>query len=65
MRGQLGEIPLGENHSNVFTLDLIDNGFYDYEHKYTDGRTVHVCPADVPDDIAASRCCAPARATST
>jgi D-alanine-D-alanine ligase len=30
----------------------IDNGFYDYEHKYTDGRTVHVCPADVPGDIA-------------
>jgi len=30
----------------------IDNGFYDYEHKYTDGRTVHVCPADVPEDIA-------------
>ncbi|WP_310467399.1 D-alanine--D-alanine ligase [Sphingomonas sp.] len=30
----------------------IDNGFYDYEHKYTDGRTVHVCPADVPDEIA-------------
>ena len=30
----------------------IDNGFYDYEHKYTDGRTVHVCPAEVPDDIA-------------
>jgi len=32
----------------------IDSGFYDYEHKYTDGRTVHVCPADVPDDIARS-----------
>ena len=32
----------------------IDNGFYDYEHKYTDGRTVHDCPADVPDDIAAA-----------
>ena len=32
----------------------IDSGFYDYEHKYTDGRTVHVCPADVPDDIAQS-----------
>jgi D-alanine-D-alanine ligase len=30
----------------------IDSGFYDYEHKYTDGRTTHVCPADVPDDIA-------------
>ena len=32
----------------------IDNGFYDYEHKYTDGRTVHVCPAEIPDDIAQS-----------
>ena len=30
----------------------IDSGFYDYEHKYTDGRTVHVCPAEVPDGIA-------------
>ena len=30
----------------------IDSGFYDYEHKYTDGRTVHVCPAEIPDDIA-------------
>jgi len=27
-------------------------GFYDYDAKYTDGLTVHVCPADVPDDIA-------------
>lgn len=32
----------------------IDSGFYDYEHKYTDGRTAHVCPAQVPDDIARS-----------
>ena len=32
----------------------IDNGFYDYEHKYTDGRTVHVCPAEVPGQIAAA-----------
>jgi D-alanine-D-alanine ligase len=32
----------------------IDSGFYDYEHKYTDGRTVHVCPAEVPDDVARS-----------
>ena len=32
----------------------IDSGFYDYEHKYTDGRTGHVCPAEVPDDIARS-----------
>ena len=26
-------------------------GFYDYDAKYTDGLTVHVCPADVPPDI--------------
>ena len=26
-------------------------GFYDYEAKYTDGRTEHVCPADIPDDV--------------
>ncbi len=27
-------------------------GFYDYEAKYTDGRTVHVCPADIPGAVA-------------
>ncbi len=27
-------------------------GFYDYDAKYTDGLTVHVCPAEVPDDVA-------------
>ncbi|WP_228275247.1 D-alanine--D-alanine ligase [Stakelama tenebrarum] len=27
-------------------------GFYDYEAKYTDGLTEHVCPAEVPDEIA-------------
>jgi D-alanine-D-alanine ligase len=29
-------------------------GFYDYDAKYTDGLTEHVCPADVPDNIAAA-----------
>lgn len=27
-------------------------GFYDYEAKYTDGKTEHLCPAPVPDSIA-------------
>jgi D-alanine-D-alanine ligase len=27
------------------------SGFYDYDAKYTDGMTEHVCPADVPADI--------------
>jgi len=29
-------------------------GFYDYDAKYTDGLTLHVCPAEIPDDIAAT-----------
>jgi D-alanine-D-alanine ligase len=28
------------------------SGFYDYDAKYTDGLTEHVCPADVPKEIA-------------
>jgi D-alanine-D-alanine ligase len=27
-------------------------GFYDYDSKYTDGLTEHVCPAQIPDEIA-------------
>jgi len=30
------------------------NGWYDYDAKYTDGLTTHVCPADIPADIAES-----------
>jgi len=32
---------------------IIENGFYDYEHKYTEGRTQHVFPAQVPAEISA------------
>ena len=28
------------------------SGFYDYESKYTDGLTKHICPANIPDNIA-------------
>ncbi|HYN46856.1 MAG TPA: D-alanine--D-alanine ligase, partial [Allosphingosinicella sp.] len=30
------------------------SGFYDYDAKYTDGMTEHVCPAGIPADIAAA-----------
>ncbi|MFW2828632.1 D-alanine--D-alanine ligase [Sphingomonas sp. ID0503] len=30
------------------------SGFYDYDSKYTDGLTVHVCPAQIPAEIAQS-----------
>ena len=29
-------------------------GFYDYDAKYTDGLTEHVCPAEIPQEIAAA-----------
>lgn len=28
------------------------SGFYDYDAKYTDGMTDHICPAQIPDDVA-------------
>ncbi|WP_370179278.1 D-alanine--D-alanine ligase [Alteriqipengyuania sp.] len=28
------------------------SGFYDFDAKYTDGMTEHVCPADIPEEIA-------------
>lgn len=28
------------------------SGFYDYDAKYTDGLTEHICPANIPGDIA-------------
>ncbi|TMJ18503.1 MAG: D-alanine--D-alanine ligase [Alphaproteobacteria bacterium] len=28
------------------------SGFYDYDAKYTDGMTQHVCPADIPTEVA-------------
>jgi len=42
----LGDKPLGVTELKP------KSGFYDYDAKYTDGLTEHVCPADIPDDIA-------------
>src|SRR3546814_18140720 len=27
------------------------SGFYDFDAKYTDGMTEHICPANIPDEI--------------
>ena len=27
------------------------SGFYDFDSKYTDGMTDHICPAEIPDDV--------------
>jgi D-alanine-D-alanine ligase len=30
------------------------SGFYDFDAKYTDGMTDHICPAEIPNDITAA-----------
>ena len=42
----LGEVALGVTELRP------KSGFYDYDAKYTDGMTDHICPADIPDAIA-------------
>jgi D-alanine-D-alanine ligase len=44
---------LGNEALTVTELTVKSGGFYDYEAKYTDGMTIHVCPAEVPEAIAA------------
>ena len=42
---------LGERALGVTELRP-HHGFYDYEAKYTEGKTVHLCPAPIPDSVA-------------
>lgn len=44
---------LGNDALPVVEIIPID-GFYDYEHKYTKGKTNYVCPATILSDLAAS-----------
>jgi len=41
---------VGEDILPVIEIKPQD-GFYDYEHKYTKGKTEYICPADIPEDI--------------
>jgi D-alanine-D-alanine ligase len=43
---------LGDRALGVTEL-VTTTQFYDYDAKYTDGITTHICPADIPADIAA------------
>ncbi|HET8612873.1 MAG TPA: D-alanine--D-alanine ligase [Sphingomonas sp.] len=42
---------LGDEALAVTEL-VIEHGFYDYDHKYTEGVTTHICPARIPAEIA-------------
>ena len=43
---------LGGKALAVTELVVKSGDFYDFDAKYTDGLTEHVCPAEIPDDIA-------------
>ncbi len=43
---------LGDRALTVTEL-VPKSGFYDFDAKYTDGMTEHVCPAEIPQEIAA------------
>jgi D-alanine-D-alanine ligase len=49
----LDELSSGVGEPLAVTELKPDTGFYDYEAKYTDGRTTHICPADIPPAITA------------
>ncbi|MCG2840472.1 D-alanine--D-alanine ligase [Sandaracinobacter sp. RS1-74] len=44
----LDHLPTGIGEPLAVTELKPDTGFYDYEAKYTDGRTTHICPAQIP-----------------
>ena len=44
---------LGDEALAVTELKPVQ-GFYDYDAKYTDGLTVHICPAELPPEITAA-----------
>ncbi len=47
------EGPDGEPQPLAVTELKPASGFYDYDAKYTDGLTQHVCPAEIAADVAA------------
>jgi len=52
IRGRELTVAVLDNEALAVTELKPKSGFYDYDAKYTDGMTEHVCPADVPADIA-------------
>lgn len=43
---------MGDRALGVTEIRPRDEGFYDYEHKYTEGRADHLLPAPVPEPVA-------------
>ncbi len=51
IRGRELTVAVLGDHPLVVTELRPKSGFYDYDAKYTDGLTEHICPAQIPEDI--------------
>jgi D-alanine-D-alanine ligase len=51
IRGRELTVAVLDNEALAVTELRPKSGFYDYDAKYTEGMTEHVCPADIPGDI--------------
>jgi D-alanine-D-alanine ligase len=51
IRGHELTVSVLEDEALAVTELKPTQGFYDYDAKYTDGLTQHVCPAEIPDEI--------------
>ena len=52
IRGRELTVAVLEDEALAVTELMPVQGFYDYDAKYTEGLTKHVCPAEIPEDIA-------------
>lgn len=57
IKGRELTVPVLGNHGAEEALPVIEiipkNEFYDYESKYSEGGSIHVCPAELPDALTA------------
>lgn len=55
IKGRELTVPVLGNHGAEAALPVIEiipkNEFYDYESKYSEGGSIHVCPAELPDAL--------------
>ncbi|TCI23146.1 D-alanine--D-alanine ligase [Exiguobacterium sp. SL-10] len=55
IKGRELTVPVLGNHGAETALPVIEiipkNEFYDYESKYSEGGSIHVCPAELPDAL--------------
>jgi len=47
---------MGDEALGVTEILSNDHAFYDFESKYTEGGSTHVCPADIPQELAEKMC---------